>query len=163
MFFGHCSDTLSTRGNTVATTRGRENYHKSSKRTSENPDFLIIIIIIGRCALVMCSTKRVSSESMDASVKRVRPSSSSPLMQTPSRVPWSDRGTQRINVRAGRAKHYAPNGRIRNNLIRNPVTWRGNRCQLAIPRCTEAGGHRGGLKVEFLRKTIGRGEANPHG
>jgi hypothetical protein len=33
----------STRGNTVATTRGRENYHKSSKRTSENPDFLLIV------------------------------------------------------------------------------------------------------------------------
>ena len=40
MFFGHCSDTLSTRGNTVATTRSRENYHKSSKRTSENTEKL---------------------------------------------------------------------------------------------------------------------------
>ena len=40
MFFGHCSDTLSTRGNTVVTTRSCENYHDSSKRTSENPEKL---------------------------------------------------------------------------------------------------------------------------
>jgi len=41
MFFGHCSDTLSTRGNTVATTRSCENYHNSSKQTSENPEKLL--------------------------------------------------------------------------------------------------------------------------
>ena len=34
MFFGHCSDTLSTRGNTVATTRSCENYRKSLKQDS---------------------------------------------------------------------------------------------------------------------------------
>ena len=40
LFFGHCSDTLSTRGNTVAPTRGRKNHHNSLKRTSDNPEKL---------------------------------------------------------------------------------------------------------------------------
>ena len=40
MFFGHGSDTLSTRGNTATTARSRENYHNSLKRTSGNPEKL---------------------------------------------------------------------------------------------------------------------------
>ena len=42
MIFGHTSDTLSTRGNTVVMTRRYENYHNSSKRRSENPESLLI-------------------------------------------------------------------------------------------------------------------------